>query len=699
MWKLSDWRGLRRYGWLLLIMLTAVFLRLVQISQLPPGLTHDEADHGLTAWGILQGQHAIYFSVGHGREPLYDYATAVIMRFIGPTYLAGRITAVFFSIATIAGLYAWGSNAFNKRVGIMAAAGLSVSFWGVMAARQSLRSITLPALFLLALIFYWKGQGKGQGARDAIHYPLSTIRSFIAGLFLGLTFYTYIPARIMWLLFPMMLIYAGVMDREKWGQMWRGTAVMLFVAFVISLPLFLFLSNHPELEIRIQELSDPLTRLKAGDFSLLWQNTVNSLRLFTIKGDSTWRYNLPERPFLQPVMGFLFYGGIGVAIWQAVKKRGQQGLAAFAALSWLLLGMAPVFVTGPDLSMTQAIGIQPVLYLFPALALNEIAKRFRNYTSPPPNPTQRGEGLGTLSQRDRVKDKGQRTFFVFVLLLFSGTAVTTVRDYFIEWANAPEVRVQYESTMATAMAYLNEQDVQDVAISTITPGEFHTPALAKMMLTNEAVVIHWFDGRSSLLLPKAEESVVILSQFAGLNPALMPYFETAVLSTTLPLRETDKDRPLEVYHWQRTATLADWQTRFTPTASDVRVGDALHFLGVDLQTPQAMPGEVIRVATLWQIDQPLFMETRLFTHLLTADGNFVAQQDLLAVPPESWQAGDLFIQYHEFMIPMETAVGDYTLSIGGYTCPETCEKGIRFPIFIDGEPIGDTLTVQSITIK
>jgi len=41
------------------------------------------------------------------------------------------------------------------------------------------------------------------------------------------------------------------------------------------------------------------------------------------------------------------------------------------ALVWLALGFAPVLVTGPGLATTQAIGVLPVLYLFPALALRE----------------------------------------------------------------------------------------------------------------------------------------------------------------------------------------------------------------------------------------------------------------------------------------------------------------------------------------
>ena len=73
----------RHYGWLLLIFLAAVFLRLYKIVEVPPGLTHDEADHGITAWSIIsEGVRDIYFTIGYGREPLYDYATALLMTFL-----------------------------------------------------------------------------------------------------------------------------------------------------------------------------------------------------------------------------------------------------------------------------------------------------------------------------------------------------------------------------------------------------------------------------------------------------------------------------------------------------------------------------------------------------------------------------------------------------------------------------------------
>ena len=135
-------------AWLLLILVTAVSLRLYQLNSIPPGLTHDEADHGITAVSILNGAREIYFTVGHGREPLFDYATAGFMGLVGQTVWALRGTAVLFSLLMMGAMTAWARLAFNNRVALLTAAGLAVGFWPVMAARQGLRSITSSDLGL-----------------------------------------------------------------------------------------------------------------------------------------------------------------------------------------------------------------------------------------------------------------------------------------------------------------------------------------------------------------------------------------------------------------------------------------------------------------------------------------------------------------------------------------------------------------------
>ncbi|HUM71018.1 MAG TPA: hypothetical protein PLK31_19470, partial [Chloroflexota bacterium] len=215
-------------GWMLAVLLTAVALRLFAISHAPPGLTHDEADHGITALSILEGTRAVYFTVGHGREPLYDYVTALLMAGIGSTFLTGRLTAVFASLLTIAVMAAWVRRAFDWQTAVLTTAGLAVSFWPLMAARQSLRSIMLPLFFVLAVYFFWRGiagdrwqvaGGKWQVSRIT-DYRLPITDYGIAGLFLGLTFYTYIPARILWLVFPLTLVYVALAARSLFAGAW-----------------------------------------------------------------------------------------------------------------------------------------------------------------------------------------------------------------------------------------------------------------------------------------------------------------------------------------------------------------------------------------------------------------------------------------------------------------------------------------------
>lgn len=684
--------------WLLLVLLTAVFLRLYAITTVPPGLTHDEADHGMTAWEIVNGMRGVYFTIGYGREPLYDYATAGLMALIGPTYLAGRVTAVYFSLLMIAAMAAWVRRAFDAPTAVLTAAGLAVGFWPVMAGRQMLRSIALPALFVLALLFWWRGIQRletrdwrlesGCSLISNLQSPL--LQFIIAGLFLGTTFYTYIPSRVLWVLFPALLGYAAVwrLFRQTPGspflrRAWWGVGLILGVAALVGWPLFSYLAAQPEVEVRIDELSVPLTAVAEGNFQPLLENTLASLRLFTIEGDTTWRYNMPGRPFLQPVMGVLFYLGLFFAAARLWGSHEQRARAAFLALTWLLLGLSPVLVTGPSLSMTQAIGMQPVLYLFPALALVTLARLFTLVTA------------GTQLEGTASFFRPTIPLLILLVLLFGKTAVNTYNVYFTEWANAPEVRVQYESTLLAALDYLNEFGKGETAVSTITPHAYHSPAIAQLTLHNEAVNLHWFDGQNSLLLPAAARSTLIYSGFTPQSPRLAEYFGTAVLAQNLLLRPTDKDRPLEIYHVDGEAMRADWLNQFTTDIGLVDFGGAVNLLGYDVGEMAVSPGDVIQVATLWQVERPLDGAV-LFTHLLGPDGGPVAQADRLDVPGESWQPGDWFIQLHEFIVPPETAVGDYALTTGVYICPGgvPCPDGQRLTTITDATTV--TLTNLSI---
>ena len=448
-------------------------------------------------------------------------------------------------------------------------------------------------------------------------------------------------------------------NRPLFWQVWRGTVLALFIATVINSPLFAYLYTHPEVEVRVDELSLPLTAVLDGNLTPLWQNSVASLRLFTIEGDNTWRYNIPGRPFLNPIMGIFFYIGLLITLWQTLRQRHAP---SFFALIWLLLGMSPVFVTGPELATTQAIGAQPVLFIFPAIALGRLSPRVRN-----------------------------RLLTTVYCLLFTVTTIFTYHAYFVTWANDPAVRVQYETTMMTAMRYLNEHDTGATAVSTITPAPEHSPALAQMTLHNPVTNLRWFDARASLIWPNEPNSTIIMPGFTPIAPSLQKYLaDTAVLQQSIPLRPTDADRPLNIYR----ITSTDNLLAHFETIPPVVVGNqAAELLGYDLQTPTVQAGEQVRLATLWRVNRPL-PDAVLFTHLLDNNGTPIAQADRLDAPGYAWQTGDLMVQLHEFIVPEGTAVGTYPLTTGFYY-PHNNQ---RLPLTFNGTPIGDHMQLTTLTI-
>jgi hypothetical protein len=532
-----------------------------------------------------------------------------------------------------------------------------------MSSRQALRSIMLPALFVLAVLLYWLALdniNQAGGRRNNLFWRSwhGLLPFIVAGFVLGLTFYTYIPARALWIIFPLLLLYWLVRDRALWRTMYWRTAVMLLVMAVVAAPLLIYLQSNPAAELRIQQLAQPLMLARDGNWTMLIDQAKNSLRLFFLEGDPVWRYNLYKRPFLNPVFGFLFLVGLAQALWWAITDRKSVhhllGAASFFSLSWLVVGFAPVLITGPELSMTQAIAVQPMVYLFPAIALASAGVWLARRTG------------------------GQPLLFykAGVVLLYSLLALITWRDYFQEWANHPQTRVQYESTLIAAIDFLNKEGSGEALISTITPGRFHSPAVAAMTLTNENVDLSWFDGRGSLLLPGDELATMVIPGFTPLPTELSDYLETAELVQTLPMRESDLDRPVHIYQLDRQQMLDDWKERLTPV--DASFADAVRLIGFDLVPEEASPGQQVSLVTMWQAQQPLD-EAVFFTHLLGSDGIPLAQNDQLNVPGYSWTPGEMFLQLHQFTLPADIESGVYPLAVGVYTLPD----GGRLPLTAD----------------
>ena len=652
---------LRRLEWLFLaaILLVAAFLRLYQLDVIPPGFTHDEAAHGQDAIAILHGARPVYETVGYGREPLYDYAIALVMAILNRTdYLAVRLTSVLFGLLTVLASYLLIRHLFDVPTALLTAAMLAVSFWAIATSRQALRSVMLPALLALATYFWQRGTTSLNARRSTLHFAL-------AGILLAATLWTYMAARATWVLFVVGPLLYAILDRERFKRHWRSMALTLVVGALLAAPMFVWLQMHPGVEQRLSQLGEPVRLLASGNPSEVVKNTLEALGMFTFRADPLWLYNIPGKPWLDPVTGVLFYAGLLIAL------RNWRKPAHLLALAWLAVGTFPSMMTGLVASGTRAVAVQPVLYLFPALTIVALWRWRRARAAPTPALPRQERGRAPFALPGRLPDgsrlvRDEGLLWIAAIALVIITCALSFRDYFITWANASDVRVQYHTTLSEIGRYLDQQPIAGtVAISSIYPGRFHDPYAMGMTLHRRDLSLRWFDGRNALALPSAG-STLIVQAISPIDPALTNIVShSAQLTDSHLLRPGDLNPRFDVFQWNGTQDLSAHKPD-----GPADFGHTVELAGYSTSATQLKPGDELIVMTYWHVRASIdpAKETVLFTHLLaTPVGPVLAQQDLIGYPSWQWQPGDEFVQLHRFTIPPNMSPGTYPLEIGAYT--------------------------------
>jgi 4-amino-4-deoxy-L-arabinose transferase-like glycosyltransferase len=681
---------------LLVVLCLAAAVRFWYLDSVPPGLTHDEAGHGQDAVAILYGARPIYETIGYGREPLYDYVVATAMAIAGRSdYLVLRSVSALFGVLAVAISYWWIRRAFGVWEALLTSGMLAVSFWGVSVSRQGLRSAVLPALLAGAVVTWWRG------AFDSERRPIRGYGWFaLSGLLVAATLWTYMAARVTWVIFLAMPLYLAFTDRPRFRQRWPGMALVLLVAMLAASPMFIWLWRHPGMEQRFSQLDEPLRRLAQGEVGQLWTNGLQALGMFTLRGDDLWMYNIPGRPLLGLVEGLLFYAGLLLAIWQ--WRRPQYALA----LIWLAAGLFPSVVTGLSASSTRAVGLLPVLYLFPALA------------------------IGSIKQRVKIP---AIAVGVFVVLLVALMGVQTSRAYFGEWAEAPNVRVAYHTTLFEIGQSLKQESLPpdtSVVVSSITPGRFHDPYALDMVTRPVELDLRWVDARSALVFPPRAARLIVPA-LAPLDPALAalvaPYVD---LVEARRLQPDDLNPGFDVYDWDSIAALqagllglgdapafwadgagfpiADPTSIYRPLELPADLGHTVALLGYEMASPVVAHGEELALITYWQIlavPDPA-LETVLFAHVLdpAEGGRSIAGQDRLDAPSWNWHVGEVFAQVHRIRIEADIPSGAYPIELGAYTRPipspvDPNPPTTRFPLYAGGSVVSDRILLPPVQVK
>jgi len=689
-----------RWEWIALvaILLMAAFLRLYRLDALPPGLTHDEAGHVHDATDIVGGARPIYQTVGYGREPLYDYLGAGLIALGIPAVTALRLLSVMASLITLLVTFHWVRQAFDGTTALLAVALQAISFWSLAVSRQALRSSLLLALFTAALYLFWRAiyllssyalQGDRQipapaerESGDPLQASAGVWRWALFAVLLGATLYTYIPARVLWLLFPAFLAYLALCHRAVFRRIAIPALIAIGVGLLLSAPLFLYLRANPGLEQRLGMLDEPLQALAAGDASVVLKRAASCMAAFIIpgQGDDFLAYNTPGRPFLDPITGVLFLAGVVMCL---LRVR-QPGYAM--ALLWFAVSISPSLVTGAAASTTRSITALPSTFLFPAIAAVTGARWIA---------TRGGRQAGQLAVS---------TLAAFVSI----SGVWAVRDY-AAWANTPEVRAAYMHTLVQTANYLDAAPESGlVALSTALPHAPHDPYVFAASLRRADLATRWFNGERALILPTASTVRLIAPAVAMLDPyfADLPGLTFDERVSMLP---DDLNPYFDVYDWTlqvtREALLDRAQGTLLDLALPVDLDGVLLLRGYDLRTPVVAPGGMVELITLWEVTDSTRVQFQdlsnagqelvFFTHALDAAGTIAGQDDRSDAPAWNWQPGDMLAQIHRFTLNERATPGTLELVVGVYRRSDMT----RLPVRVDGTTVGDLIRLAPLEVR
>jgi hypothetical protein len=126
-----------------------------------------------------------------------------------------------------------------------------------------------------------------------------------------------------------------------------------------------------------------------------------------------------------------------------------------------------------------------------------------------------------------------------------------------------------------------------------------------------------------------------------------------------------------------------------------QLGEAIRFLGFDLEEEQVRAGDVLHLTLYWQCLAVCDVSYTTFAHLLGGDSRIWGQKDSVpgsgTMPTTSWVSGEVIVDEYEIPVSADAPTGEYALEIGMYPA----ETGRRLPVYDPaGQALGDRILLE-----
>ncbi len=644
-----------RRDWLALVLITCLAgaLRLYQLGVVPPGFQFDEAFNAIDARGVLAGNRPLFLPANAGREVVYTYFQAGLIRLFGLNVWTLRLASAIFGILAVPLTYVLLRVLLrrdSRRIALFTSLTLAISLWHVHFSHYGIRVIMMPVIFSLAFGAFWLGHHTAAPRHRIAAYAVS-------GLLIGLSVWTHPTGRLAPLvpiLYTLWRYWREPDARASWQRLrldnpLAGLLLSGIIAFLVFLPLGIEFYRHPEFFVgHASEVSIFAERV-SGDapYSALVANVLHVLGMFSVAGDWEWTHNLAGRPVFDLLMAAAFF--LGAGIWALRLSRTTRARSN-----------ADQDVTEPDADALFLLLAWALVMLLPSV-LSEAAPNYsRTLPSLPALFVAAGLGLAWISHLQRPHRLAGIAVSALILL-YSGYRM--VYDYFVVFPERQEVYYLYDADKLDALAYLQTLTADNQVYLSQLWGDHH----ATVSMLRREMNIKSLDASDTLALPPPDMGAV----FAFPHEQQVRAEQLAKLWPHVDVRQVTDPFGQVLLHLVEVdpQTAAAIPAAFEPLQPNTAAfSNAPDLLGLYAANPDK------QITLLWEADEPYAASLTSYIHLIDPDGRRVAQIDKLpgngSYPTTAWTVGERVLdRYYPSIldpctggVPLRAQVGWYALA-------------------------------------
>lgn len=335
---------------------TSLFLNFYNLEQLPPAVHNDEAEHGLEALRILQGESKIVGLSSFYNMPLSSFLHQSLTIFLfGPSVFGVRAASAFVGSLSLLFFFYLIKLLFNGKIALLATALLSFSHFWIAFSHLGI-NYNLSVFFMIITFIFLIRTIKGGRLIDG----------FFLGVFCASSLYLYFSSRVV----PLILAVTLTLCFLKFSLRPRiGVILLALIGFLVAaFPMFLVFAKNPKsfnsrtnnVFLFSGEMKPWLLDVYKTDskMRILTSQVKRSLNLSSRNCESSGQYGYCGRILDIPTLVLVLLG-MSLSFWKMARWENFFLLFWF----WMIIIFGS-FLTVPPLFMPRILGALPVAYIF-----------------------------------------------------------------------------------------------------------------------------------------------------------------------------------------------------------------------------------------------------------------------------------------------------------------------------------------------